>query len=366
MFNPGIFLLLIILLLYIAFSLKSAVVMLLAIVLMCLFVISLISVICRCIKIKGHLHIPIEISEKGRENLVKINVTNSGKQLVFRTKALIVVKDITRGKKKRYWKKLTVLYEGENEFVESIIFHEMGKFKLQLKCLRIYDITGLLHLDIRMEEEGKLRVMPGMHEVSVVRTEATKNFYGEADTYDEWFPGYDNNEIFQLREYQRGDRLQNVHWKLTAKHEELIIKEHSLPRSCPVVLFLDYQSWGFLGRRFRMVPFMEATAGISFSIMDAGCPHYIAWYDKNEKDIVRIRVDDEESLFYFIGILADIRWGRCKRNLQEKYKQKYRVETYVREFVLNEKLELKDDKGIIAKMSARKLEKTLSEVELIL
>ncbi len=366
MFNPGTFLVLIIILIYIAFSLKSTAVMLLVFVMSVFYVISVISTVLRCREIRGHMHVPIEISEKGRENLVKISVINQGKRMIFRTKALIVVKDITRGKRKQYWKKLPVLHEGENEFVESIIFHEMGKYELQLKCLRIYDITGLMHVDIRIKDTGKLRVMPGMYEVSVVRTEATKNFYGEADTYDEWFPGYDNNEIFQLREYQRGDRLQNVHWKLTAKHEELIIKEHSLPRSCPVVLLLDYQSWGFWGRRFKVIPFMEATAGISFSIMDAGCPHYIAWYDKNEKDIVRIRVDDEESLFYFVGILADIRWGRCKRNLQEKYKEKYRVETYVREFVLNEKLELKDDKGIIAKMSAHKLEKTLSEVELVL
>ena len=245
MFNPGTFLVLIIILIYIAFSLKSTAIMLLVFVMSVFYVISVISTVLRCREIRGHMHVPIEISEKGRENLVKISVINQGKRMIFRTKALIVVKDITRGKRKQYWKKLPVLHEGENEFVESIIFHEMGKYELQLKCLRIYDITGLMHVDIRIKDTGKLRVMPGMYEVSVVRTEATKNFYGEADTYDEWFPGYDNNEIFQLREYQRGDRLQNVHWKLTAKHEELIIKEHSLPRSCPVVLLLDYQSWGF-------------------------------------------------------------------------------------------------------------------------
>lgn len=365
MFSLWWFLAGIIVLVYIACIFQSATLMMFVFVLGALFLFGACNVIWRCRKVKAHLHVPIEISEKGRENLVKINISNAGGSIT-KGKALIVVKDVIRRRNRRYWLKLPAIQTGENEFVESIVFPEMGKYELFLKRIRVYDLSGLVHGDIWMKAVGRVQVMPQMIEVPAFRTEATRNFYGESDTFDEHLPGYDQSEIFQVREYQRGDRMQQVHWKLTAKHEKLVVKEHSLPKSCPVVLFLEYRPGLFGSRRNRLLTFMEAAAGLSFSIMDAGCPHYIAWYDKGQKEVLRLRVEDEESMFYFMGILMTLRFGRCKGALVQQYAEKYRYETYVRGFVLDEKLVLRNENEVLKKLSARNLEKTMSETELIL
>lgn len=366
MFNLGWFLLGIVILLYIACIIGSATLMLLVFVLGALSVVGACSVIWRCLKIKARLQIPIELSEKGRENLLKISVVNYGSSSLAKVKVLIVIKDHLRGRKHRYWRKLPVVHTGENEYVESVVIPEMGNYDIYLRKVRVYDLTGLVRGDVWTKSRGRIQVMPQMYEVNVLRTEATKNFYGEAEVYDERQPGYDHSEIFQIREYQRGDKLQNVHWKLTAKHDELVVKEHSLPRSCPVVLFLEYRPWIFGRMRWRLRPFMEAAAGLSFSVMDSGCPHYVVWYDKLQKDLVRVRVENEESMFYFIGILMKIRFGRHKGALAECYREKYRAETYVREYTLNEKLVLTDGEGVSKKLSPRRLEESLSKVELVL
>lgn len=366
MFNLGIFLLILIAIVYTAFLLKSTTLMLLAFALGILFAVSVCSVILRCLKVKGSLQVPIEISEKGRENLVKVTLHNQTSGTLPRVAVLFVVKDTIRGTTKRFQRKIASVPPGESEYVESIVFPEMGKYKLSLRKIRVCDITGLAYGNVWMKSAANIQVMPGFFQIPVLRTEATKNFYGEADSFDERIPGYDNSEIFQVREYQRGDRLQHVHWKLTAKHDELVVKEHSLPKSCPVVLLLDYRPGILGGQRRRILPFMEAAASLSFSMMEVGCPHYIAWYDRGRKDIVRVRVDDEESMFYFVGILADIRFGRCGGELAELYRDKYRMETYVREFVLDEKLVLKSGNEVMNKISAGNVEKTLTEMELVL
>ena len=100
-------------------------------------------------------------------------------------------------------------------------------------------MTGLLFFHVKCKSTGKIQILPELYEVPVFLTSATKNFYGESDLYDEQRSGYDKNEIFGIRTYQKGDRLQNVHWKLSAKQDELMVKEESLPKSCPVVLFLN-------------------------------------------------------------------------------------------------------------------------------
>ena len=158
--------------------------------------------------------------------------------------------------------------------------------------------------------------------------------------YDENSPGYDNSELFQVREYRPGDRIQNIHWKLTAKQEELMVKEHALPKACPVILLLNWEK-GSWPRSRSKVPFLEAAASLSFSMVDAGCQHYVVWFDGTETDVMRLRVDDEESLYYFINVLMRTKWGRHTGNLLELYKEKFRGEPYIRLLELDERLQLK-------------------------
>lgn len=198
MFSLGWFLICIVVLVYLACIFHSATLMLFVFALGVLFVFGTCNVIWRCTKIKAQLHVPIEISEKGRENLVRINITNAG-GCIAKGKVCIVVRDVIRRRHRRYWLKLPAIQPGENEFVESIVFPEMGKYELFLKRVRIYDVSGLMHGDLWTRGSGKIQVLPQMLEVPAFRTEATKNFYGESDTFDEYHPRT-KKKLWQTRE----------------------------------------------------------------------------------------------------------------------------------------------------------------------
>lgn len=51
--------------------------------------------------------------------------------------------------------------------------------------------------------------------------------------------GDDVSQISQIRDYIPGDRLQNIHWKLSAKSRELQVKEFSMPYSEEVIILLE-------------------------------------------------------------------------------------------------------------------------------
>ena len=348
--------------LYIAFMYHSTVMMLLFYVEAALFAVAFISIIIRCIKIRGYIEVPVGIAERGRESLVKLIITNRCFLLVNRLQALVVVHDVMRGRKQRYQMTLPAVPRGESEYIRSVSFSGTGNYEIYLKKLKVYDVTGILSWSIPVKKQGAVQVMPELHDVPVRLTQATKNFYGEADVYDENQPGHDKSELFQVREYRPGDRLQNVHWKLTAKQDELIVKEYSLPKACPVILFLSYRP----GKKKQLLYFLETVASLSFSLMDAGCPHYIAWYDGTASDVARIRVDDEESLFYMIGVLMRVHWGRCKEDIRQRYQNKYRQEPYVWALTLDEKLQLYKENELLTKYSGRKLSSSLGQMELLL
>ena len=356
------FLLVMCITLYVAFMYHSTAMMLLFYVEAALFVVAFFSMIFRCFKIRGYIEVPVGIAEKGKESLVKLVLTNSCLLPVNRLQALVVVKDVMRGRKKRYRMSFPVVPRGESEYIRSIFFSGTGNYEIYLRKLKLYDFTGILSWSIRIQKQGVVQVMPELHDVPVRLTQATKNFYGEADVYDENQPGHDKSELFQVREYRQGDRLQNVHWKLTAKQDELIVKEYSLPKACPVILFLSYRP----GKKKQLLYFLETVSSLSFSMMDAGCPHYIVWYDEAASDVMRIRVDDEESLFYMIGVLMRVHWGRCREDIRQRYQDKYRQEPYVWALTLDEKLQLYKEKELLTKYSGRKLSSSLEQMELLL
>ncbi len=351
---------------YIAFIYESMAFMLLTFTEAVFFVISFIYVhICK-FSVKGRIEVPIGISEAGKASMVKIVITNKNRFPIIRMKALIIVEDTITDSVKKSWMKLSEIPQGEVSLTNNIVFPGTGNYGIKLKKLRIYDVTGLLHTDVAVKSMERVSVMPKMFDVPVRLTEATKNFYGESDVHDENNPGQDKSGMFQVREYQKGDRLQNIHWKMTAKQDEIMVKEHLLPKSCPVVFFLDFHPVKKSKKNRRETSYLEAVVSISFSMMDAGCSHYVVWYDKDTSDIIRLRVDDEESLFCFIDMLMKVKWEMPKEDSVQRYREKYRNEPYVWSVSLDENFILKRNEEILIQLSERDLENSLSKAELFL
>ena len=186
----------------------------------------------------------------------------------------------------------------------------------------------------------------------------------EADIYEDNRAGHDNSELLQIREFKAGDRLQNIHWKMSAKQDELMVKENSMPKSCPVVLFLDFQDKKEC--RKNMLSFIEIAASISFSLIDAGCIHYVAWYSDADMDVTRVRIDGEASLYYFIELAMKNKWVASKEDISVRYGEKYSMEPYIWKLTLDEELVLKKQDEVIKKYAIKDLEKEISSTEILL
>lgn len=351
---------------YLAMIYESTEFMLLVYLEAALFVLSFFMVWYRKFTVSVKVVVPVDIAEPGKETLVKLCTKNKGFRAVARAKALLFVEDLCTGTRTKEWVRLSVMPKGETSFVRMVSFSGTGTYRLRIKKLRLYDGTGLFYGTVKGKSEAQIRVLPKLHDIPVRLSLPVRNFYGESDVYDEHIPGFDHSELFAVREYQKGDRLQNIHWKLTAKQDELMVKEHSLPKACPVVLFLAFTPKKRTKGQEKMVPYLEAAASLSFSLTDAGCPHYVAWYDEGEQDIVRMRVDDEESLFLFLGLLMDIRWKVPKEELLLRYKEKYRMEPFVWALSLDEKLVLKRNDEVLAELLPKDIAKSLEQIELVL
>lgn len=94
-----------------------------------------------------------------------------------------------------------------------------GSFSYKLTWLSVYDLFGLFHINTNLNKNNEIFVKP-----VPAMPDRMPNMYGfKAKNLRK--SKQPNSEIYDIREYQIGDSMRSVHWKMSAKKDELLVKE---------------------------------------------------------------------------------------------------------------------------------------------
>lgn len=299
-------------------------------------------------QVKCQVQIPISIAEQGEPAWVEAVTRNNSRLPAVRIRYIIKYGNVLSDRR-RSMKVLTGAGARETSRLSTELNCEQGGcYVFRLKRIRIYGWFGIGYVSRRVRSEAVLHVMPEIVPLNLVVGEASRHFMGEADIHDDKIGGDDATEIFQIRPFRDGDKLCSIHWKLSAKEEELMVRENSLPLGGPVILLLDMRReprrsvrkgrWLRPSTEHRMAQFYGTVLSLSFALMEQRCIHYIAWYSQREQDIVRVRVDKEEKVYLALlllyGSLRDTGGGQ-EQDIRQLYQDKYKGETWITEILLS-------------------------------
>lgn len=218
----------------------------------------------------------------------------------------------------------------------------------------------LLFLSRKCRENQNIIVMPKPYPVNLTVTSRTKWFPIDGESYARDRSGDDSAEIYEVREYRAGDRLQKVHWKLSAKEDELYIKEFSYPLGAAVVVLLESGK-----RAAKENLFAEAVLSVSMSLLEKECAHYVAWKKKQEEEIHRVLIKDEEDFYAFLLQLLEFEKDCIESDMEERYRHEYRNETYSTLLKISTDLFLQINKQECMDMMEHGLETFFETVEMI-
>lgn len=321
--------LLIALLLYVAALYESTALAALAFLLIALVLMALVILIWRFFALEVFIEMPMSLCESDRPAGVQFRL-HAKKHLLGKTRLRVRVagRQLPGKKTTGKWIWLSAPSSGEETVRKEVTMHYAGGYEYCLRKVRIYDWTGWFYLTKRLNQTVSVQLLPKVHVLPLELSGAVNNFYGEAEVYDDLRHGSDNSQTFQIREYVPGDRLQNIHWKLSAKSDEWMVKEQSQPKGCSIVLLLGAH------KNEKQTPvqrdhFLQIAAALSFALVDAQCPHIVSWYDDTVKDMVRMRVDDEEGFFEWQLRYLLVRQSPADMDVEERYKKKYQSERYI-------------------------------------
>ncbi len=113
-----------------------------------------------------------------------------------------------------------------------------GYADISLKNAIVNDMIGLTFITKKIGLNDRITILPDTYEF-FPDTERDLSSDMESSTFSETSAGDDPSEIFELRTYRPGDSVNRIHWKLSSRGEEFIVKELSKPTASRILILCD-------------------------------------------------------------------------------------------------------------------------------
>ena len=183
---------------------------------------------------------------------------------------------------------------------QRITFHLSSRYcgilKIRSAYIEIYDPLKIFKFRTAKNIGTEIAVMPEIHEVNGAISYLDREI-DESSAFSENKAGDDPSEIFDLRDYINGDKLNRIHWKLSSKKDELIVKEYSMPVDVPCMLFLDLKCYE--DSEYTLPVFdtlVETLISVSQFMIENERIHTIVYYNAESRGFSEVNITSPEIL----------------------------------------------------------------------
>ncbi|MDD2980846.1 MAG: DUF58 domain-containing protein [Hespellia sp.] len=259
------------------------------------------------------------MGEKGKPIRLGVGIHNCSWIPDVRFRIRVIVKNGFSGKYFSQWLDGMTNGKKNTSVWYTYVPQDCGSMEISVESLQIYDFLGLFSWRHRVSRSGRVGIWPKYETVPLEISRGTREFQADSEEYSTEKSGDDSSEIFQIRPYQESDSIHNIHWKLSAREEELLVKESSFPLGCVVLLWFDFSEIGRNEKEFGQM--LEAVGSLSMTLIEEKCIHMAAWFEQKNQRVVKWKVDGEEALYEMMQRLV----------LQEPCTDKARIEAYYEE-----------------------------------
>lgn len=161
-----------------------------------------------------------------------------------------------------------------------------GLLEFRAYKVRVWDYLGLFSLPCAQPQSTRLSVDPVPVDPGPVNIPEGQGVRPQSSGAARRGPGED----YDLREYRPGDPMRSVHWKLSSKWDELIVREQAETVTPLPVLAFDW-----FGSPDRLDRVLDRLSGLSRVLLAVQRPHMLVWLDRDGTPARRV-VNDEKDL----------------------------------------------------------------------
>lgn len=188
--------------------------------------------------------------------------------------------------------KVPIVPHGSQKIGINIASRVSGKINVKVKMITTWDFLFLSKFKSKLDKTYEYYVFP-VDEPNVSIECNTFDTKDDNYLYSDQMTGSDNGEVFGLREYHDGDRINQIHWKASSKQDKLIVKEYSQPVNPMCFVLVELKN---IDKEEYIVDRNVSHAYNSCkSLLKDSIPFTLCWYDIRENELVRFSINNKSE-----------------------------------------------------------------------
>ncbi len=246
------------------------------------------------LKSKADIKLSSPYAQKGEKFCISVIFKNNSIFPVSQARAMICVTNQLSGEKKEFYINTPVLLKNNQTISPQISIDSCGIFSIELVNVKYFDLFFLFTLKKKIYKTLSFYILPSIYPITATII-PEKNITADSDIFSADKSGDDPSEIFDIREYQDGDKQNRIHYKLSAKTDITYVKEFSYPVLSKLGLLVEPMSLTENGVSFDSIfsTMLDSAASFFYYACEInGCTVILPLDEKHEQTISYESNDD--------------------------------------------------------------------------
>ena len=238
-------------------------------------------------KLSIRVETPVEPMVKGEEFEVRFIIKNESWFPLVNVNLSLGISNVFYGNSGNHVLNVPVRAKRETAITYPIVMEYCGRFRIEVSEISFIDVLGIREVRINVNESAECLVMPN----GIERNKEAGQIYlrGITEAMESKEKGYDFSDVSGIREYIPGDKLQDIHWKLSVKKDELMVKERVNMSAMQLNVLVD------LGNDENMCAegVLELADSVTKAFVTQNMPFTVHYYSSNVGEIRSCYINNE-------------------------------------------------------------------------
>lgn len=244
--------------------------------------------------------------ERGKSVTIGLQITNEGRIMCPKAVVNLFISDLFGGTDHVTQTWMTLAPKSSNQIGLDMDMPHIGVYQVGVKDMDIYDLTGVFRSHVPMDGTFQVFVKPRIFPVDELLQNENAFEDSPRDTSSSVLSGMD---YVGVREYEYGDSMKSVHWKLSSRGMGYMTKMHESSKEMSFSVILDTSADRQSDREVAMDLYdrlVETALSLITEIAKRHTSYRLIYCDKegNVKQTTPKGRHDDESLIQSLSVLT--------------------------------------------------------------
>lgn len=162
------------------------------------------------------------------------------------------------------------------KFVYPLLMKNCGNIKISVESVCCMDLFGLFQKTFYFHEMREVLVYPSQIQLNTLLQRKPETIT-DGELYDYGKHGQDVNEVSGLRDYTEGDSPRSIHWKLSVKMDNLVVREFGYPSNYHTLIIyqMSKEANGTQISNMLNNTILSLCTSLSYSLLEKNLEHQV-------------------------------------------------------------------------------------------